>query len=328
MDSIQLIRQQILFMKERGTFSYLERDADKFLRMLERLNQLLEKPLSERNFNGAYQVFYRILDAVPLLVNQNSDTAIFRAVTNDPGEVFNHQQRISYNKTRPEKIGGGKYNRPGEAMFYGCMGYPPTQGTPYFSPVETAELEACPELRKSVKTLLTQDFTVGRWLVKRPFWIVNLCFDDGHLSNNPFFAQANGVYLEMICDELSPKAAGFVRQLVQVYSRVAATRSDDNAYYMLTALFLAIRNYYREETGMLVAGMASPSAATGGKGLNVVLIPDAVDEFLYLDGVIMRRHRLLLPEKLLYDKKECSEEIINKGRVPDFTFEFKKYIPL
>jgi len=328
MDSIQLIKQQILIMKDRGLFEYLDRDADKFLRKLERLNQLLEKPLNNRNFNGAYQVFYRIIDAVPLLVNRNSDTAIYRAVTNEPGELFNHQQRISYNKTRPDKIGKGKYNRPGEAMFYGCMGYPPIPGVPYFSPVETAELEACPELRMPVKTLLLQDFTIGRWLIKRPFWIVNFCFDDGHLLNNPFLARANDVYLNMICEELSLKAAYFVRQMVKVYSRVSATRSDDSAYYMLTALFKAVRDYYRDTYGQLVAGMASPSAATGGKGLNVVLIPEAVDEFLYLDGVIMRRYRLMLPEKIHYDKKECSEEILNWRRVPDFTFEFKEYIPL
>lgn len=60
MDSIQLIKRQILLMKAQGLFNYLDRDADKFLRKLKRLNQLLEKPLNERNFNGAYQIFYRI----------------------------------------------------------------------------------------------------------------------------------------------------------------------------------------------------------------------------------------------------------------------------
>jgi hypothetical protein len=58
-----------------------------------------------------------------------------------------------------------------------------------------------------------QDFTVGRWRIQKPFQVVNLCFDEVHLSNNSELNTANQAYLKLLTGEVSSRAGDFVHDI-------------------------------------------------------------------------------------------------------------------
>ena len=309
--------------KQRGLDIYLTRDLSKFRERFETLQLLLDKPANDENYEKAFSIFYAIIDAVPLLYNELSGFDIFRAQTNRPNELFNSQSRISYNKTNPGRIPPGKFNVWYEPMFYGCLPYKPINENEYLQPYLAATYETCKELKD--RTIPLQDFTIGLWKIKSPFCVINLCFDDFHLANNYELKRANDEYIKNLTLNLSSQAGDFVYQLFKYYSSLCRTGSNEGAYYILTALFNAIRQYYSNEDTK-INGLISCSAATDGVGLNIVLTPSAVDEYLYLDAALMFRYFLVMPEMIKYIAYPCSEIVINHQKTDDFNYSFKEYL--
>lgn len=66
---------------------------------------------------------------------------------------------------------------------------------------------------------------------------------------------------------------------------------ENNHYFLSTALFCTIRAHYENMIVISenVYGMIYPSSMTNQQGLNIVLIPEAVDKFLKLAQVCMYR---------------------------------------
>lgn len=317
---------QLALLKERGLDKYLDSDLSKFQEKFDRLCKLLNEPANDQNFNEAFQIFYIILDAVPLLINNIHNIPIFRAQTNKANELFYSQTRISYNKTQAHNIQPGKFNAWYEPMFYGSVPYKPKNKSDYFPPSLTACLETCKELYNPNKTILIQDFTIGRWKQIQPITFVNLCFDQLHLSYNTELEPANRAYIDDMRSSLSNSAFEFVKNLFEYYSVLCRTGSNEGTYYILTALFTAIRMYYQRECNIEISGIVSPSAATEGKGLNIVMTPESVDKYLILDAVMMERFFLILPEANNYSVYPCSELIENHYNAIDFNYSFCKYI--
>jgi len=322
----ELLKSQIALFKQRGLDSFLNKDLANFQSRFDRLNELLYKPASNENFDDAYQNFYKIFDAVPLLYNQLGGLNIFRAQTNKPNELFSTQTRISYNKTNPKCISPGKFNVWYEPMFYGCLPYKTENEKDYFPPALGAALETCKDLSDKRKEVLMQDFTVGRWSTKTPFSTVNLCFDEVHLSYNYELKHANETYIRILKDNLSSSAGDFVTQVFQFYSNLCSTGSNEGSYYILTALFNAIKIYYSQELKMEINGLISSSAATEGRALNIVMTPSAVDKYLMLNAVTMYRYILIMPERNGYATYPFSEIITNHQQTEDFNYSFKNYI--
>lgn len=314
---------QMALFKQRGLDAYLARDLSKFQNRFETLQLLLDKPANNENYEKAFRIFYDVIDAVPLLYNELSDFDIFRAQTNKPNELFDSQSRISYNKTYPNLIAPGKFNVWYEPMFYGCLPYRPVNEDEYLPPYLSATFETCKELKN--RTIPLQDFTIGQWKIKSPFHVINLCFDEFHLAHNYELKTANDEYVKNLTATLSSSAGDFVHQLFRYYSELCRTGSNEGSYYILTALFNAIRQYYANENAE-VNGLISCSAATDGVGLNIVLTPAAVDKYLYLGAVFMFRYFLVTPEAKNYIAYPCSEVIINRQKIHDFKYSFKEYL--
>jgi len=170
-NGIGLIDQQIKLLKERGIHTYLNRDIGKFEKYFARLKELLDLPATNERFDEAYELFYRIFDAVPLMYHRLSDIPIFRAARNKIGEVFTSQSRISYNKNT-DQIGPGKFNAWYQPMFYGCLPYRPQVEKEYPEPRLVVALECCKDLYRHDNTLLVQDITIGRWHIQPAVGVV------------------------------------------------------------------------------------------------------------------------------------------------------------
>jgi hypothetical protein len=103
-------------------------------------------------------------------------------------------------------------------------------------------------------------------------------------------------------------------------SDLSCCTQPGNAYYILNALYYAMLYYYDKTYGVLPAGMIYPSAMSESKGLNIVMIPPAVDGYLKLDKVVMYRFFLVKEEKqyMSYPCSDLVDVIDNKFSITDY----------
>lgn len=255
-----------------------------------------DKNIDDR-INDVFQNFIRIIDLVPLMASFVSIPQIVRGRPNYNGEVFTCQTEISYNTSCPERIAFGRFNQKHEPLFYGSL---PTE-TQDVDYVLSCALECCKELTAESTDIIFQDITVGGWLVNESFPVINLCFDDDHLKENPSLAVEVRRYLDTIDGCFSTQAANFIKAFLHYFSNLSGTLCDsDYHYFTTTALFHAIRWYYESKAKEPKYGLIYPGAMSEKKGLNIVLTSDAVDKFLSLDKVVMYRYHLVRPEKTTY----------------------------
>jgi hypothetical protein len=323
-DGSTSFQEQLIILRQRGLDKYLSRDLPIFKSKFERLQQLLELPANNDNYNEAYQLLYFIFDAIPIMYNRLIDVDIFRAQPNKPNELFITQQRISYNNDLT-KISPGKFNAWYESMFYGCLPYKPSVEKDYLPPSAVAALECCKDLTNINTEFLLKDITIGRWQIQSELNVVNLCFDEVHLGNNPELRDVNSKYLNTLLEVYNSSAGDFVKNIFEYFSTLCRTGTNEKAYYVLTALYSALRDYYKTECSVFVDGLISSSAASEGRGLNIVLTPDAVKKNLILNAVMMFRFFLVMPEARTYVSYPCSEMIENYLNVKDFQYNFKKH---
>lgn len=324
-DGLANANQQLELYKDRRLNEYLQNHLSEFKEIFEQLQLLQNESANNENFEKAVKLFYKIFDYVPIMYTQVDGSDIFRAQSNNINELFTNESRISYNKTNANIISPGKFNVWYDAVFYGCLPYRPEKKRTYFEPYMVACYETCKALQDSAQQVFIHDFTIGQWKTKSPFTVVNLCFDDHHLSLNPELRSVNTRYLDLLCGTLNSDAHEFIRNLFNYYSILCRTGSDHKAYYILTALFHAIQIYYREEH-VEINGLISSSAASSGTGLNIVLTPPAVDGFLYLNSVFMYRFFLVSNAPKFYVAYPCSEIIYNGSKSHDFEYHFKEYL--
>jgi hypothetical protein len=289
------------------------------------LKDLQHHSFTEEKYKLAYQLFYQIFNAVPLVLNTVGEGVyIYRAQVNRENEIFNTQARISYNKSCPDKIGLGKFNLQGQAMFYGCVKYVPFNESDVLQPYVVACLETCKDLTDISLPPRVNYFTIGQWVIDRPVCILNLSFDPGHIRFNKHLQP---VYLEVFKfmeDNFSIGAYRFIKEVLEYFSVLCRIGSNESTYYILTALMDAIVSYHKKHNNLQVEGILSSSAASCGMGQNIVLYPKVVDEKnIYLNSVFMLRfivNHSCLNTHLI---ESYSETIYNHGKNSDFAFQFK-----
>lgn len=217
--------------------------------------------------------------------------------------MFSEEWEISYNKKFANYIQLGRFNREAEPLFYGSL---PVESK-HQDYVLSCALECCKELSDPVNPVDVQDITIGGWLVKEPFNVINLCFDEKHLSYNPSLKEATQKYLAMIRNDFALATSNFIFDFLKSFSELSRTiKSSDSHYYITTALFVAIRWHYKHREKNIVYGLIYPAAMSEAKGLNIVLTRKAVDLFLQLDKVVMYRYCIFKPERTSYIAEPCS----------------------
>lgn len=256
--------------------------------------------------NEVFQNFVEIIKFVPLMATYIEIPQVVRARANFNGEMFTNQGQISYNTECPGRIAFGRFNQKGEPLFYGSL---PTESK-NVDYVLSCALECCKELTAGDQDFSYRDITVGGWLVNSAFPAVNLCFDEGHLNENPSLKVEMQKYLGIIEECFSKEATDFIKAFLHYFSELSGTLATSDFHYIATtALFHAIRYYYSEIVNEPKYGLIYPGAMSEKKGLNIVLTRDAVDRFLTLDKVVMFRYNLVKPENNKYVAYPCSDMV-------------------
>lgn len=284
---------------------------------LANIRHLLTLEVDDARFNEAINDFHFIIDKIPLMVTFIEPTYIVRARPNYNGEIFEFEHQISYNSTNTDVIQAGRFNRPKEGLFYGGL----RVDNPETDYVLACSLESCKELIHPDTPPSVQDMTVGRWTVGERFPVVNFCFNGAHLSGNQVLQTATSGYLKEMGSYFNSRATAFVKDLMFFVSDLSCTAQPGNGYYILNALFYAILYYYENTYGVLPAGVIYPSAMSESKGLNIVMLPPAVDYYLKLDKVVMYRFFLVKDDKQ-YVSYPCSDLV----DVIDNKFSISNYV--
>lgn len=319
-DSIRSLSQnKILIAEVHENLNELESE---FLKV----QSLFIHPVTDVNFNAAITSFYKIFILVPLMKSRidAKGMPMFRARPNEKKNIlFSKEIDISYNSTDLSVIKAGRFNQPLQAVFYGSL---PVENSK-IPPEMVACLETCKGLTDPINPVYLKDFTIGRWQIQKPFYVVNLCFDEAHLKGNQPLKRAADEYLQIIRDCLTKESSKFVFKFLTYFSEMSGRRSlTNNEYYILTALLYAVKYYYWKEKNERVYGLIYPSAMTEAQGLNLVITTEAVDLFLKPDKVIMYRFLLDRIDKTTYTADKCSAmadikdgefQITNFIRIPE-----------
>lgn len=286
MNSIDDLKNNLQFIKDvNSQVSYLWKCFDNI------------KSCSNRSFNDddiddtvnfVFQNFLNIIKFIPLMATIVRIPQVVRGQANSKNEpIFSSESRISYNTSRKDLIEFGRFNQKGESIFYASL---PTE-TKNVDYVLSCALECCKELTATIRNYKHQDITVGGWIVKESFPVINLCFDEDHLKENPTLQVEIHRYLGEISECFSDGATKFIREFLYYFSDLSGTLAESDFHYFApTALFHAIRYHYSHEVNDPKFGIIYPGAMSEKKGLNIAMTCVAVDKFLKLDKVVMFRY--------------------------------------
>jgi len=264
--------------------SYKSEEFDHLYNVLTDIKSYLGKQVTETNFKATYESCYRFFSGFPVPILEVTDKMLLRTRPNYNGELFTCEEDISYNSKQPHLIRLGRFNRPGEPIFYACL--PTISNKSSF--LATSMLESRKEVVDNGSIENTFDFTTGTWEIK-PFTSVCLCFDDKHLSTNQRMKDYIDYFRNYIKTRCSEKDASFIIDTLNYFSDLSSIKaSNENVYMVLTAVFCALRMIYLQENTE-VNGIVYPSSVTESIGLNIALTKKAVDANLKLTQAVMHR---------------------------------------
>ena len=277
-----LLKANIKLIKE--TESNLETMKEKF----NELKLLSTQVGNNENFHKAYSCFLYLFSYIPVMGTKlDVGISLFRSRQHiKKNETFTKISEISFNQNL-HLIKQGRFNREGEPMFYATL---PVNNNLIESTL-VACLETCKRLTE-LPAISIKDFTIGKWEIKQPFYVVNFCMDGEHLNTNfGIKIQIDG-FVDLIKTNYNHSTSDFILEFYQYFSELSSKRAENNHnYFILIALFLSLREYYKNNPNHKVTGLIYPSAMSERKGLNIVLIPDVVKNLIYCEKVGMYRFR-------------------------------------
>ena len=150
------------------------------------------------------------------------------------------------------------------------------------------------------------------------FFVVNLCYDKRFLKHNEWHGQRIETFFKDLEKDFISSSLDFIKEFWGFFSTLASDKAEiKQNHFLTTAFFSAIKMYYWHTKQELVHGIIYPSTMTENVGLNVVLTKDAVDKYLKLDKVFVKRFIKDANDKKLYHYIRCS----NVADVKDNKFE-------
>ena len=268
-------------------FTISKEDAAQIPLVMEKIKAFQSGELSNQVFDELCGHCWWLISKIPLPMHFVDSTFIVRSRENLNGETFSEQWQISYHSRDFHTIGAGRFNRPQEPMFYGALKGNDHKG----DNVPTATLESCKRILDPEDISPFYDFTLGKWMVTKHFHVINLLYQKETMENNPHIAEYLEKYFAVWEEKFSKEVSEQVRRYMSFFSLLAATKKPTtNDYFISNAFWATVREYYKRIDNSDMLGIVYPSWITEFNGVNIVLTPFAVDNYLHLEGVGMYRY--------------------------------------
>jgi len=297
-------QKAVLFNDEidRGRFEFNENEIDIFLGELKNIRSYESKEINQENFQALCNIWYTLIARIPLPAVQIDVEWLLRARPNFNGEIFKEESDISYNKKNKSAIKANRFNRPEESVFYGTL--PSDEQAKFFAGIS---LESYKELINENNLESVHYLTVGKWHLKENFIVVNLCFSELALRAHSGLKKIIDSCLLDIKQKSSEQSFDFLKNFWFSLSELASAKLEcEQQYFITTAFFCALRAYYKRYYNESLNGLLYPSSMVNGDALNVVLMPDTVDKYLYLKEAFMYKFVRGTENKKSYKCGICS----------------------
>jgi hypothetical protein len=279
--------QQLSGEDDLSEFTISQEDIMKIPSVMRVIESFDGHDLNNETFQELCNHCFWLIERIPLPLHYVDSTFIVRSRENFNSEIFNEQGQISYHSRDFDKIGVGRFNRPQEPMFYGALKGNDHKG----DNVPTATLECCKRIFEPGENNPFYDFTLGRWMIKQPFYVINLLYHHKTMENNPHIKSYLDGYFDQWAKKFSIEVHEHVKAYMRFFSSIAATpKPTMREYFISNAFWLSVREYFIHTEKTLIPGIVYPSWITEFNGVNIALITQAVDDFLQLDGVGMYRY--------------------------------------
>lgn len=273
----------------------------------------LDKPTNNENFAILCNLVYRnFVNRIPIPSIEIHAPILIRSRPNFGDKMFAEEWEISYNSRNPEKIGPGRFNMPGRAMFYGCAPGEPTEKEEARKEdfQLTSCLEACHQLLDDSNNEPYQYFTCGIWEITKPLVVNNLGLNENMMAANHSLKRNIENFIVDLKKTFSAESVQLILEFWKFISDLAAQKNQTGGeHFLTTAYSTAMFAYYRDVLPKEIDGIFYPSPITHNYGINVVVKPEIVDTHLQLKSVYMIKFERDAGDPKRYDIAKCSDEV-------------------
>lgn len=291
-------------------FEFQTDEIENLSTQLDKIKSYATKEINQDNFQALCDAWYEIVVKIPFPTILVETEWLLRARPNFNSEIFKEESDISYNTKNVGAIKASRFNRPEESVFYGTL--PSDEQTKF---IAGASLECYKDLIDEKNVELIQYLTFGKWHLKQKFPVINLCFEEKALKAHEGLKRIVDNYLLNIERDLSDKSANLIKECWFMLSKLASDRYKyDQQYFITTAFFCVFREYYKQKFNYSIHGIIYPSSMVYSNAINIVLMPEAVDKFLYLKEAFMYKYVKSVDNLKAYECGLCSliSQVINK----------------
>ena len=283
-------------------FDFQDEDIERLSDELDNIKSYSIKEINQDNFQNLCNSWYNIIAKIPFASIPVDVEWLLRARPNFNGEVFEEESDISYNTKNIKEIKANRFNRPEESVFYGTL---PSDDQTKF--IAGASLECYKDLINEKNEEPIQYLTFGKWHLRSKFPVVNLCFEDNALKVHSGLKKVVDSYLSNLEKDFSPITANFIKDCWFLLSELSSTKYKyDQQYFLTTAFFCVLREYYWIYFNNLINGIIYPSSMVYSDSINIVIMPEAVNKYLYLKEAFMYKYVRDDSNKKSYDCGLCS----------------------
>jgi hypothetical protein len=283
-------------------FDFQDEDIETLSSELDQIKSYITKEINQDNFQKLCDSWYNIIAKIPFASIPVDAEWLLRARANFNCEVFEEESDISYNTKNIKAIRANRFNRPEESVFYGTL---PSDDQTKF--IAGASLECYKDLISEKNEEPIQYLTFGKWHLRSNFTVLNLCFEDKALNAHSGLKKVIDSYLSNLEKDFSPKATSLIKECWFLLSQLSSTRHTyDQQYFITTAFFYILREYYRIHFNDPINGIIYPSSMVYSEAINIVVMPEVVDQHLYLKEAFMYKFVRGIDDKKFYDCGLCS----------------------
>ena len=243
------------------------------------LTELNELSLQDVSYDTIFEKLATELKIIPFVTAiLKKGHYIERGRINGQEQIFNSESELSYRTDNENIKDYGRANCPNQSMFYGAV---KSEFIDYPRIVNLFEISG---LFRDGDLIADGEFifTVGKWMIKEDFEVVEIVFDKKTIERIPEIKKAYEYHLENLKRDFPDKIEEFSTVLEFFSNEFAKTDISSDNDYKISAVYTNMAIDNRGHNGVIY-----PSVRTEGQGRNVVLPISTVDKYLELEKVAM-----------------------------------------
>ncbi len=234
--------------------------------------------------------------------------AVYRARVNLPGVLFHNETDISYRPDLENIKDFGRTNKPGQPIFYAS------------TDPDTALYEVSRIRKEEDQDIGKHHITVGLWVLTKRLHLLQFVHHSEASQRNPEvrdqYQHQDSIFRSLESD-VYERVDRILRYFSDEFAKPATIHHEYKISCAIYDLDIEMGNLPRAKRDLGFSGALYPSVRNNLRGLNISLEPNAVDDALELNKVLVQRVRKdetfvsILPEKVAHHVR------------PDGSFDFE-----